>query len=46
MIHDRVRETNVFRRYTSLLYVAATASRYFRDIFSLLVFYEVLPNAW
>lgn len=39
MIHDRVCETNVFQRYTSLLCVAATAS--FRDIFSLLVFYEV-----
>lgn len=39
MIHDRVCETNVFRRYTSLLCVAATPS--FRDILSLLIFYKV-----
>lgn len=39
MIHDRVWETNVFQRYTSLLCVAGTPS--FHDIFSLLMFYEV-----
>jgi len=32
-------ETNVFQRYTSLLYVTGTSS--FRDIFSLFIFYKI-----
>lgn len=39
MIHDRVREANVFQTYTSLFCITETPS--FRSIFSLLIFRKV-----